>query len=223
MEAIELKTVSEWGSAGPFERSKAASHQETILDRVDRLCKKEFESWRSFSFSAFFEANCTELAIGALAGVASFVLLGQFDAVLAQLGGALGGGAVGPIGCAIQLAQMPTTLVIGAVKVAFFAAFAFVIPHIEEFVFREVLHDLFGGDVGDKIDKGFKILGNALLFALYHIPAMLPHVSLLLLLEIFILGIVLAALRTLTEGRIASTAAHVTYNSLIFATIFAFT
>ncbi len=221
MDGIELTNACEWGRARPSIEVKAPVSNETIMARIDGICKKEFESIKSVSFSAFFEANFNELAIGILVGAASFICLGQFDAVLVHLGGGLGGGSVGPIDYAIKLAQMPTTLLIGSVKVAFFALMAFAIPYLEEFAFRGVLYDLMGGDLGDKVDKALRVLGNAFLFALYHIPAMLPHVSVLLFLEIFILGAILATLRATTEGRVASTAAHITYNSLIFATIFA--
>lgn len=201
-------------------------HETSWIDRgIDRIwdsCKNEIEFLRNTNFSDYLAEHTIDVVMGLGVGLLCFITLGQFGAITELLGGiSHGEGFLDAISTAINLARLPTTLVTALVKVSFFAFCSFVVPYLEEFVFRGAIHDLLGGKVGSHIEKGLRILANAFLFTLYHIPAMLPHVSVLLLLEIAVIGVMFAYMRMSTDNRVACTTAHMTYNSLIFTTIFA--
>ncbi len=218
VEAIELQQTSDWPSMQ--EGKPKGFLKPTHFDKVWDVCQKEFEFLKTASYSDHLAENCISVMTGVGVGLLCFCTLGQFGAVTSLLGGAQSG-TMSPISMAINLARLPLNLSSAVIKVGFFAFMSFVTPYAEEFAFRGLLHEYLSKDTVTKIDKVFSVLKNAFLFALYHIPALLPHVSILLLLELFILGAVFATLRVCTDNRVASTAAHVTYNSLVFGTIFA--
>lgn len=192
----------------------------TVFDKVGACVEKEFQSWSNFSLSRIWEAEVEKIALGSAVGVFSFFALGQFEAILSALSGGQMNGS-GPIGLFFHLASLPNSLAVCAMKVATFSLFALVVPYVEEFMFRGVLHELLNTQAGSTLVQGVKVCLNAALFALFHIPAMLPQISLLFLFQIFLLGVAFSLIRTCCDSRVSSTAAHITYNSLILATIFA--
>lgn len=221
LETMEMTRPSEWhateakssGEPNPFQK-------QTFFDKIWDACKNEFDFLRNASFSDHLADNSLSVIAGVGIGFLSFVSLGQFGALSSLAGGMQAGMAMSPIAQAITIASLPLNLATAVIKVSFLALYSIIVPYVEEFAFRGILHDMLGGDGASKVEKTLNVLKNAFLFALFHVPTMLPHVSILILLEVFILGIVLAGLREHTGNRAASTAAHITYNSLIFGAIF---
>lgn len=202
-----------WGVFPPPSQDK--SFFETVSDVVT----KEMQAWEEFSFSTFFHRHCEQIFIGCMAGLGVFLFMGQLDFVFQAI--AVGGNSSGAIQAAINLAHLPTTLVSGLLKTFFLAFNCLFIPYFEEFVFRGCLHEWVEGCQGTSIEKAAKIGMNAALFALYHIPEiMLSASGGVIFLQIFLLGAAFASLRTYYDSRIVSTAAHMTYNTLILGMIF---
>ena len=220
-ESIEMTRTKDWGTpAGEVHVEIIPDVELTLSDRLERVVINELDSWRNFSLDDFIDTNDTAIAIGIGVGIVSFFTLGQMNAILALLGSSVGGGD-SLIGTAITIGQMPFNLAGIALKICFFAFTSILIPYVEEFIFRGVLHEALSSDIGDKATKVLKVVANAFIFTLCHIPILLPGVNAIILMQIFLLGTILASVRVDTENRAASTAAHMTYNGLIFGSLLA--
>ncbi len=217
MENIQSSTHSQYNHGYVNKQEPYIS----IFDRIWDACSAEFDFLKNISISDYCDINAENIALGVGVGILAFITLGQFGAISSILGQGISSNDMGVVGTALSIARLPITLASVVIKVSFLAFFSLVVPYIEEFIFRGVVHDFLNDHVGSECKKAIQVLGNAFLFALYHIPALLPHVSIILLIEIFLLGAAFSTLRVCTENRAASTAAHVTYNGLLFSTIFA--
>ena len=112
------------------------------------------------------------------------------------------------------IADVPNIVVRIAFKVCFLTYAVFIGPWLEEYLFREVVHNFLGGELGSTVEKVMRIVLNGIIFGLAHLSPFQGMANIPIFVVTASLGMVFAALRMWREDRVACTTAHMTYNGL---------